>query len=190
MQDLTVILERVTSGSMAAEELLPLVYAELRQLAAQKMAREAPGHTLQATALVHEAWLRVGGGSQNWQSRAHFFGAAAEAMRRILVDRARTKRAARHGGSLDRVSLEDVEIVAPADETELLHVHEVLDEFAVHYPRKAELVKLRYFAGFTLEEAAQVLGISAPTATRNWAFARVWLFRKIRSEKSDKGEPN
>lgn len=179
MNDLTLLLNRITSGNMAAGQLLPLVYQELRQLAAQKMAREAAGHTLQATALVHEAWLRVGGETQSWESRAHFFGAAAEAMRRILIERARSKRAARHGGSLERVDADEVEIAAPADETELLHVHEALDAFAVHHPPKAELVKLRYFVGLTLEEAAEIMGISAPTATRYWAFSRVWLFRKI-----------
>ena len=179
VNDLTVLLKRINGGDLAAGELLPLVYEELRQLAAQKMALESAGHTLQATALVHEAWLRVGGETHHWENRAHFFGAAAEAMRRILIDRARFKRAARHGGGLERVDADNVEIAAPADEMELIHVHEALDEFALHHPPKAELVKLRYFVGLTLEEAAEVLGISAPTATRYWAFARVWLFRKI-----------
>ncbi len=177
--DLTLLLNRINSGEMAAGQLLPLVYQELRQLAAQKMARESPGQTLQPTALVHEAWLRVGGGERNWQSRAHFFGAAAEAMRRILIDRARTRSAARHGGNLERVDVESVEIAVPSDDEELIHVHEALDDFAVHYPQKAELVKLRYCAGLTLEEVAEVMGISAPTATRYWVFVRVWLFRKI-----------
>jgi RNA polymerase sigma factor (TIGR02999 family) len=180
VNDLTLLLSRITSGEMAAGQLLPLVYEELRRVAAQKMAREAPGQTLQATALVHEAWLRVGGESQSWQSRAHFFGAAAEAMRRILVDRARSRRALRRGGGLERVDADEVEIAAPAEDSELLHVHEALDDFAVHHPPKAELVKLRYFAGLTLEEAAEVMGIGTATATRYWAFARVWLFRKIR----------
>jgi RNA polymerase sigma factor (TIGR02999 family) len=188
MNDLTVILERITSGSMAAEELLPLVYEELRQLAAQKMAREAPGHTLQATALVHEAWLRVGGGNQNWQSRAHFFGAAAEAMRRILIDRARRRRAVMHGGGQERLDIGEVEIAAPAEDDEMFHVHEALDELAVHYPEKAELVKLRYFAGLTLEEAAEVLGIGSATATRYWATSRVWLFRKLNVQRAGGAE--
>lgn len=179
VHDLTLLLNRITSGHMAADQLLPLVYQELRQVAAQKVAREAPGQTLQATALVHEAWLRVGGDSQSWENRAHFFGAAAEAMRRILIDRARTKRAIRHGGTQERVNVDDVEIAVPTEETELLAVHEALDEFAVHHPPKAELVKLRYFAGLTLEEAAEVMGIGSATATRYWAFAKVWLFREI-----------
>jgi RNA polymerase sigma factor (TIGR02999 family) len=187
VNDLTLLLNRITSGNMAAGQLLPLVYQELRQLAAQKMAREAPGQTLQATALVHEAWLRVGGEAQSWQSRAHFFGAAAEAMRRILIDRARRKRAARHGGGLDRVGLDDVEIAAPVEENELMDVHEALDEFASRHAQKAALVKLRYFAGLTIEEAAEVLGISVPTATRHWAFARVWLFREISRRKGQRG---
>lgn len=180
MNDLTLLLNRLSGErNVSADQLLPLVYQELRQVAAQKVAREAPGQTLQATALVHEAWLRVGGESQSWENRAHFFGAAAEAMRRILIDRARTKRAIRHGGALERVNVDDVEIAVPAEEAELLAVHEALDEFAVHHPPKAELVKLRYFAGLTLEEAAEVMGIGSATATRYWAFARVWLFREI-----------
>jgi RNA polymerase sigma factor (TIGR02999 family) len=188
VNDLTLLLNRITSGNMAAGQLLPLVYEELRQVAAQKMAREGAGQTLQATALVHEAWLRVGGEAQSWQSRAHFFGAAAEAMRRILIDRARTKRAVRHGGKLERVDVDEVEIAAPADEEELFQVHEALDDFAVHHPPKAELVKLRYFAGLTLEEAAEVMGIGSATATRYWVFARVWLFRKLKAHRAGGAE--
>jgi len=179
MNDLTLLLERITSGSMAADQLLPLVYQELRQLAAQKMARESPGQTLQATALVHEAWMRVGGEAQSWESRAHFIGAAAEAMRRILIDRARSKRAPMHGGGKERVDIGDVEIVVEVQDDELLEVHESLDSFAAHDPQKAELVKLRYFAGLTLEEAAGVLGISLAMAKRYWSYARAWLFREI-----------
>ena len=179
MPDITLLLNRVANGSITADALLAVVYQELRQLAARKMARETPGQTLQATALVHEAWMRIGGERQSWESRAHFFGAAAEAMRRILIDRARSKRAQRHGGGQERVDLEDVEIVAEARDDELREVHEALDAFAAHYPQKAELVKLRYFAGLTIPQAAEVLGISTATAERYWASARVWLFREI-----------
>ena len=177
--DLTLLLNRIESGQMAAEELLPLVYQQLRQVAAEKMKAQSAGHTLQATALVHEAWLRVGGEAHGWQSRWHFFSAAAEAMRRILIDRARSKQRARHGGGLERVNVEEVEIAAPAEESELLDVHEALDAFALKHPQKAELVKLRYFAGLTLPEAAEVIGISTPTAERHWAFARAWLIREV-----------
>ena len=187
MDDLTRLLNQVSGdGKIAADQLLPLVYQKLRQVAAEKMAHEAAGHTLQATALVHEAWLRVGGAAQGWQNRWHFFSAAAEAMRRILVDRARSKRAVRHGGRLERVDADAVEIVAPVEESELLDVHESLDRFAAHHPQKADLVKLRYFAGLTMEEAAEVLGISKPTAERHWAFARVWLFREISRRKESR----
>jgi RNA polymerase sigma factor (TIGR02999 family) len=180
VDDLTRILNQVSGdGKIGADQLLPLVYQKLRQVASDKMKSEAPGNTLQATALVHEAWLRVGGEAQGWQSRWHFFSAAAEAMRRILIDRARSKRAVKHGGGLERVDVDGVEIAAPAEESELLDVHEALDAFAAKHPTKAELVKLRYFAGLTLPEAAEVIGISTPTAERHWAFARVWLFREI-----------
>jgi len=173
-------------GKIGADQLLPLVYQKLRQVASDKMKAEAAGQTLQATALVHEAWLRVGGEAQGWQSRWHFFSAAAEAMRRILIDRARSKRAKRHGGGLERVDVDGVEIAAPVEESELLDVHEALDAFAAHHPAKAELVKLRYFAGLTMSEAAEVLGISTPTAERHWAFARVWLFREISRKRESK----
>lgn len=184
MQDLTLLLTRVTDGNVPAEKLLPLVYDELRRLAAQKMAREAPGHTLQATALVHEAWLRVGAEAQSWKNRAHFFGAAAEAMRRILIDRARSRRAKRHGGEQERINVDEVEIVAPLPDDELIELHEALDQFAAEHPEKAQLVKLRYFAGLTLEEAAEVLDVSVPTVKRFWAYARVWLFREIKKTKA------
>lgn len=188
MNDLTVLLNRVSSVAAPASELLPPLYAELRRLAAHKMAAEANGHTLQPTALVHEAWLRVGGEAQGWQNRWHFFSAAAEAMRRILIDRARSKSAKRHGGGLERVDADEVEIAAPAEESELFEVHESLDLLATVHPRKAELVKLRYFAGLTLPEAAEVLGISTPTAERDWAVARVWLFRDIERRRSGNGK--
>ncbi len=180
MDDLTQLLNRASDGGrITADQLLPLVYQKLRQVAAEKMSREAGGHTLQATALVHEAWLRVGGEVQGWQNRWHFFSAAAEAMRRILIDRARSKRAERHGGKLQRVEVEAVEIAAPVGESELFEVHESLDRLAAQHPQKAELVKLRYFVGLTMAEAAEVLGISLATAERHWALARVWLFREI-----------
>jgi RNA polymerase sigma factor (TIGR02999 family) len=162
------------------DEWLPLVYDELRQLAAQKMAREAPGQTLQATALVHEAWLRLGGDRQPaWENRAHFFAAAAEAMRRILIDRARRAHALRRGGGARPISLDTLELAAEADDDQLLAVHEALEALAAHDAAKAELVKLRFFAGLTIEEAGRVLGLSEATAKRQWAYARAWLFREI-----------
>lgn len=184
MHDITVILNRAGTGDpKAAGELLPLVYDELRRLAAAKMARESAGHTLQATALVHEAWMRLSGDRKTeWQNRAHFFAAAAESMRRILIDCARRRRAERHGGGLKRVDVNDSDeaIAAPSSsDDELLAVHESLDRLAILDARKAELVKLRYFAGLTLEQAADVLGVSVPTAKRDWAYARAWLFKEI-----------
>jgi len=160
-----------------AQELLPLVYQELRKLAAHKMALEAPGQTLQPTALVHEAWLRLGADAQPpWKNRAHFFAAAAEAMRRILVERARRRTALKRGGGADRLRLDEAEIplLAPDDER-LLAVDEVLEQFAAINPRQAELVKLRFFTGMTFEEAASVLGIAVPTAKEWWAYSRAWL---------------
>jgi RNA polymerase sigma factor (TIGR02999 family) len=181
MSEVTRILSALERGeAQAAEELLPLVYDELRRLAQWQMAREAPGQTLQATALVHEAWLRlVGNNSSQWASRRHFFASAAEAMRRILIDIARRKQAARHGGGLRRTELGDLQLTTGAPDEELLAVHEALDALAHHDARKAELVKLRYFVGLTLEEAAAVLGLSERTAKRDWAYARAWLFREI-----------
>jgi len=183
VQDLTVILEDIAQGDTeAADRLLPLVYDELRKLAAAKMARESAGQTLQPTALVHEAWLRLGGAEQpDWRNRAHFFASAAEAMRRILIERARRRQAERHGGELQRVDVNDsaLEIAAPGSDDEVLAVHEALDRLAAHDARKAELVKLRYFVGLTVEQAAEVLDISVPTAKRDWAYARAWLFKEI-----------
>lgn len=187
--DVTVILDQIREGNrVAADQLLPLVYHELRQLALRKMAREPAGQTLQATALVHEAWLRVGGESQSWESRVHFFGAAAEAMRRILIDSARRKQTEKHGGKLERIGLEDTEIAAPIQEDELLAIHEVLDAFAAHDAKKAELVKLRYFGGLTIEEASDVLGISVSMAKRYWTYARMWLYREISASRNDSTE--
>lgn len=172
------------SDPRAAEKLFPLAYAELRQLAAAKMARERAGHTLQPTALVHEAWLRLGGDAQPaWKNRAHFFAAAAEAMRRILIDRARRGQRLRHGGDLARAAPDLLDfIAAPAQHDEnLLAVHEALEKFATLDPQKAELVKLRYFAGLTLEEAADAMGVPHGTAKRWWSYARAWFFREISS---------
>lgn len=164
----------------SADQLLAIVYEELRALASQKMARENSGQTLQATALVHEAWLRLGGDKQPaWENRAHFFAAAAEAMRRILVDNARRKNAERHGGKCERITLDGLDPAVVVDDEQLLAVHEALDRLAKHDAVKTELVKLKFFAGLTTEEAAKVLGISEPTAKRYWAYARAWLFREI-----------
>jgi len=164
------------------EQLLPLVYAELRRLAAHKMASENPNHTLQPTALVHEAWLKLGGEqSSQWRNRNHFFAAAAEAMRRILTDNARRKLRVRHGGDQQRVDLDDCETAAESEADHILAVSEALEKFAQLDPQRAELVKLRYFVGLTFEQSAEVLNISEPTAKRYWAFARAWLYEEIRS---------
>ena len=178
MTDVTRVLACVERGdTAAAEELLPLVYGELRRLAADKMAKEKPGQTLQATALVHEAFLRLvdQNAASQWNSRGHFFAAAAEAMRRILVERARHRNSQKAGGQYERVELIDIE--APADPAfvDLLALHEVLAKLEQKDRRKAELVKLRFFAGLTNEEAARVLGISPSTADNDWAYARAWL---------------
>ena len=181
MSDVTQLLEAVCQGDpKAADQLLPLAYEELRKLAAARMAQEAAGHTLQPTALVHEAWLRLAGDqSQKWENRAHFFAAAAEAMRRILVEKARRKRALRHGGAQQRVDLEGIDLACPTPDDQLLAVDEALDKLASLHPRQAELVKLRYFMGMTLQEAAEVLGISKDTAKDDSAHARAWLFHEI-----------
>ena len=187
MSQATRILAKVESGDSGdqkpSEVLLPLVYKELRRLAAHKMAQLAPGHTLQPTALVHEAYLRlVGDPNQKWDGRGHFFAAAAEAMRRILVESARRKCALRYGGGQCRLNIDDLEIAAETKDDEMLAVSEALEKFAERDPEKAELVKLRYFVGLTLEEAAAVMGISETTAKRYWSYARAWLLREIRRE--------
>jgi len=166
------------------EQLLPLVYAELRRLAADKMAHENPGQTLQPTALVHEAWLKLGG-EQNgqWRNRNHFFAAAAEAMRRILTDNARRKLRVRHGGGQQRVDFDDCPTAADSEADHILAVSEALEKFAQLDPKRAELVKLRYFVGLTFEEAAEVFDISVPTAKRYWSFARAWLYEEIRGDR-------
>lgn len=164
----------------AAEKLLDLVYEELRRLAASKISREAPYQTLQPTALVHEAWLRLmGSGQPAFENRAHFFSAAAEAMRRILIDRARRKLTVRHGGGYERIDVEQLDLAAPDADQEILAVDEVLDEFARQHPVKAEVVKLRFFVGMTHEETARVLGISEATARNYWTFARAWILNEI-----------
>lgn len=164
----------------AAEGLLPLVYQELRKLAAQKMAAQPADQTLQPTALVHEAYLRlVGSPTPQWRDRAHFFAAAAEAMRHILVDRARRKGRVRHGGGLQRLSVEQLDLPGPEDDDVVLAVHEALDKLAAHDPVSAELIKLRFFAGLPNTEAARLLGLSERTAKRTWAYARAWLFREL-----------
>ena len=184
MADVTHILNAAgQSDARAANELLSLVYEELRRLAAAKLASEAPGQTLQATALVHEAWLRLtSDDKRKWNDRTHFFAAAAEAMRRILVDNARHKRAERHGGGHQRTNLPEIACVVAQNEDQLLAVNEALEKLAAQDKQKAELVKLRYFVGMTIEEAAEVLGISTGTAKRHWAYARAWLAEEIRSQ--------
>jgi len=190
MNDVTRILSAIEQGDpQAAEQLLPLVYDELRKLAGQKLAQEKPGQTLQATALVHEAYLRlVGAQDPGWNGRNHFLAAAAEAMRRILIDKARRKRAEKRGGELRRVDLDDLD--PPADPgrapaADLLALDEALTRFAAEDPVKAELVKLRYFAGLSVEEAAGALGISRPTAARHWDYARSWLYSELRGRVPD-----
>ena len=183
MADVTRILQSIDQGDpRAAGELLPLVYQELRRLAQFKMNHEAPGQTLQPTALVHEAWLRLVGSDQTWRDRRHFFSAAAEAMRRILIDRARKKGRLRHGGSTPHINLNEIDIAVEAEADTLLAVDEALQRLAEQQPDKAELIKLRYYVGLSIAEAAQTLEISESTAKRQWAFARAWLFRELKKE--------
>ena len=185
--DLTQILNAAGQGDpKAANDLLSVVYAELRRVAAHRMSREIPGQTLQPTALVHEAWLHLGGDEQpTWKSRAHFFGAAAEAMRRILVNRARKKRSLKRGGNLARVELDAIELPSPMPDDELLALDEALDQLATVDTRAAEMVKLCFFVGLTQEEAARELGVSLSTAERVWGFARAWLSREIRKHRAE-----
>jgi RNA polymerase sigma factor (TIGR02999 family) len=185
MSDVTRTLSAIEQGDpSAAEQLLPLVYDELRRLAAQKLTQETPGQTLQATALVHEAYLRLVDAeqAQHWNSRGHFFAAAAEAMRRILVENARRKASLKHGGGCQRVNLDEAAPCVREPNQELLSLSDALDKLAEEDPRKAELVKLRYFAGFSVQEAADLLGISRATADRYWAYARAWLYCAIAGE--------
>jgi RNA polymerase sigma factor (TIGR02999 family) len=185
MSDVTRILSQIESGDpSAAEQLLPLVYEELRRVAAVKLAQEKPGQTLQATALVHDAYLRLVdvNDAQRWDSRGHFFAAAAEAMRRILVDQARRRQSAKRGGKLVRESLDEAVLVVPEAPAELIALDEALSRLETVDPRGAKLVKLRYFAGLTIPEAAVTLGVSSRTADDIWAYARAWLFQELRTD--------
>jgi RNA polymerase sigma factor (TIGR02999 family) len=184
MSDVTRILSAIEGGdAQAAERLLPLVYEELRKLAAQKMAQENPGQTLQATALVHDAYIRLVDvdKAQHWNSRGHFFAAAAEAIRRILVENARRKERLKHGGGISRQELHESEIAAPADSNDLLALDEALEQLQQRDPTAAELIKLRYFAGLTMPLAAEAMGIPLRTAERNWTYGRIWLHRILSS---------
>jgi RNA polymerase sigma factor (TIGR02999 family) len=193
MHDVTQILAAIENGqTQATEQLLPLVYDELRRLAAGRLAREAPGQTLQPTALVHEAYLRLVGNppppatgdqakpAMRWDSRAHFFAAAAEAMRRILVENARRKKAARHGGELRRVTLDELDLAVPSEPDELILLDEALTRLAAEDAAAAMLVKLRYFSGLSVEEAAEIVGLPRATAYRHWSFARAWLLARMK----------
>jgi len=183
MSNVTVILDAIQSGDpRAAEELLPLVYEELRKLAAIKLAQQPPDQTLQPTALVHEVYLRLlGEGNHSWQNRRHFFAAAAEAMRHLLVDRARRKASLRHGGGWRRIDLDNVVVAAKTTDDNILLVNEALQKLTAHDAVSAELVKLRFFGGLTFPQAAEVLGLSERTAKRSWAYARAWLFKQIQN---------
>ena len=178
---LTVLLRKADAGDEeAAREILPLVYGELRRLAAAKLSRESPGQTLQPTALVHDAWLRLGGDQQpRWENRAHFFGAAAEAMRRILIDNARRKQRNKHGGGLQRVSWENLDVAITTDGEALLAVDAALERLARHDPTGARLIELRFFGGLSNVEAARLIGLSERTAKRTWAYARAWLRKEL-----------
>ena len=182
--ELTRILSAAQAGqSQAADELLPLVYEELRRLAAARMAHEASGHTLQATALVHEAWVRLTGGSdQRWENRAHFFAAASEAMRRILIENARRKARLKHGGNLVRLQIEALDLMASSSDEMILLVDEALERFQVEDPEKGKIVVMKFFGGLTNQEVAETLGVTERTVERQWAYAKAWLFRDIRAE--------
>ena len=186
MPEITRILQSLESGdAKAADELLPLVYDELRRLAAHKMSLQPPGQTLQATALVHEAYLRLlGNEDKRWESRRHFFSAAAEAMRHILIDRARRRLRVRHGEKVERVPLDEIEIAAPAKDEIVLQLDEALEKLAQISPEQAEIVKLRFFAGFTEPEIAEILNLSERSVQRQWSYAKAWLFERIEAEKS------
>jgi RNA polymerase sigma factor (TIGR02999 family) len=185
MGNVTSMLETIQARQpQGAEELLPLVYEQLRRIAAAKMAQERPGQTLQPTALVHEAWLRVSAQADaRWQNREQFYAVAAETMRRILVDRARRRLTHKHGGHLERVELQEVELPIPGNDTVVLEVHDALEQLASEDPVKAEVVKLRFFVGLEETEIAALLGVSKKTVQRHWAFARAWLFRAMRPGK-------
>jgi RNA polymerase sigma factor (TIGR02999 family) len=181
MSQVTALLTRIESGdARAVDELLPIVYDELRQLASRQLAREAPGETLQTTDLVHEAYLRLVGGEMAWHDTRHFFGAAADAMRKLLVDRARKKHRLRHGGGRKRIDLDELVRSTEPSAEQVLLVDDLLDLLAREHPVEAQIVKLFYFAGFTIAEAGRVLGISRSTAHRRWKFARAWIYRELR----------
>ena len=188
--DVTLMLQAVSRGEkQASEALLPLVYAELRQLAAARMAREMSGHTLQPTALVHEAWLRLTvGGSQTWENRAHFFGAASEAMRRILIENARRKAAVKYGGELERIELSDLEISSCLPDEKILLLDDALEHLKTQDPDTARVVTLKFYGGLNHEEIVQVMGTSDRTVRRQWNYAKVWLFDWIRKQHESHGE--
>jgi RNA polymerase sigma factor (TIGR02999 family) len=184
MSDITLMLEAISAGdSQASEQLLPVVYDELRRLAAARMSQEAAGHTLQPTALVHEAWLRLAGGQkQSWENRAHFFGAAAEAMRRILIERARRKSRLKRGSGQTLLDLADLDVIAAMPDDKILLVDEALEQLKLEDPEKAKIVLLKFFAGMTNEQAAEILNVNERTVRRQWEFAKAWLFDRIRGE--------
>jgi RNA polymerase sigma factor (TIGR02999 family) len=184
MSDITLMLEAISAGdSHASEQLLPLVYNELRHLAAARMSQEAAGHTLQPTALVHEVWLRLAGGqNQSWENRAHFFGAAAEAMRRILIERARRKSRLKRGSGQALLDIADLDVIAAMPDDKVLLVDEALEQLKLEDPDKAKIVMLKFFAGLTNEQAAEILNINERTVRRQWEFAKAWLFDRIRGE--------
>jgi RNA polymerase sigma factor (TIGR02999 family) len=186
MNDVSILFAAASNGDPnAADQLLPLVYEELRRLAAQRLAGEVPGQTLQPTALVHEAYLRLtgkDGAGQDWDDRGHFFAAAAEAMRRLLVENARRKKRIKHGGSRQQISLEAAEALMPSRSDDLEALDEALTRLALHDPIKAEVVKLRFFAGLTMPEISRTLGISLATVERHWTFARTWLYAELAEE--------
>jgi RNA polymerase sigma factor (TIGR02999 family) len=185
MNDLPQILNVVTGDPTRAEQLLPLVYDELRKLAAEKIAHENPGQTLQATALVHEAYLRLSAGNRDWNGRGHFFAAAAEAMRRILIENARRKRRLRHGGKFQRLAWDEADALAAGSSEELLELDDALEKLAQHDSEAASLVKLRLFAGLSIEQAAEALGLSRTTAYRHWTYARAWLYSQLHDPAED-----
>jgi len=183
MNDITQVLQAVNRGERgASEQLLPLVYEELRRVAAARMAQEAAGQTLQPTALVHEAWLRlVGEGDRTWQNRAHFFGAAAEAMRRILIEIARRKSRLKRGGHQERVNLDELELAATTPDDKVLLINDAVEQLQLEDPEKARIVVMKFFGGLTNEEVAENLGVTKRTVERHWAYAKAWLFRSIRN---------
>jgi RNA polymerase sigma factor (TIGR02999 family) len=184
MSDITQVLQAIGRGEgHASEELLPLVYEELRRLAASRMAHEQPGQTLQATAMVHEVWLRlVSSGDRNWQNRAHFFGAAAEAMRRILIENARRKSALKRGGGLARVDLEGLQVAAATPDDKILLINEALEKLQTEDPERARVVVMKFFGGLTNQEVAEALGVTERTIERQWAFAKAWMYNAIKSQ--------